>query len=203
MFRSAPMQNDWKLIQNHLKLKADGIPREKTCAAIKKALGLVPQTKWPSQSEVRSGKSIFGVAAKQANLVTIDLPYPMKLSWEMTTTTQKLRCHHLVAESLKNIFQNTLDHYGLERLSELGLDVLGGCFNNRAIIGGKATSLHAWGIAIDIDPNHNGLNEHAPKARLSRADYDAFWKFVEQEGATSLGKERDYDWMHFQFASLN
>ena len=33
-------------------------------------------------------------------------------------------------------------------------------------------------------------------------EYAAFWQFVEAEGAVSLGRARDYDWMHFQFATL-
>ena len=40
--------------------------------------------------------------------------------------------------------RQTLDHYGMEKVRELGLDLYGGCFNNRSIIGGKATSMHAW-----------------------------------------------------------
>lgn len=46
------------------------------------------------------------------------------------------------------------------------------------------------------------LKVHRPQARLSGTDYDAFWEFVEDEGGVSLGRERDYDWMHFQFARL-
>ena len=94
------------------------------------------------------------------------------------------------------------DHYGMEKIREMGLDLYGGCFNNRSIIGGKATSMHAWGIAVDIDPDRNGLNIPAPKAVLSGPEYAAFWQFVEAEGAVSLGRSRDYDWMHFQFATL-
>ena len=31
---------------------------------------------------------------------------------------------------------------------------------------------------------------------------DKFWEFVYDEGAISLGKERNYDWMHLQFSRL-
>ena len=107
-----------------------------------------------------------------------------------------------MSETRVRIVQATLDHYGMEKIRELGLDLYGGCFNNRSIIGGKATSMHAWGIAVDMDPDRNGLNIPAPKAVLSGPEYAAFWRFVEAEGAVSLGRSRDYDWMHFQFATL-
>ena len=113
-----------------------------------------------------------------------------------------MRCHKMVAEPLTRIFQAALDHYGMEKIREMGLDLYGGCFNDRAIIGGKATSMHAWGIAVDMDPDRNGLNVHSPHAVFSRPDYAAFWEIVEAEGAVSLGRARDYDWMHFQFATL-
>ena len=41
-----------------------------------------------------------------------------------------------------------------------------------------------------------------PEAVFSGPEYDAFWSIVEKEGAFSLGRERNYDWMHFQFATL-
>jgi hypothetical protein len=28
------------------------------------------------------------------------------------------------------------------------------------------------------------------------------WKIIESEGAVSLGRRKDYDWMHWQFARL-
>ena len=115
-------------------------------------------------------------------MTSIKLPYIMRLAWETNTTVSTMRCHKLVAEPLVRIFQATLDHYGMEKIRELGLDLYGGCFNNRSIIGGKATSMHAWGIAVDMDPDRNGLNIPAPKAVLSGPEYAAFWRFVEAEG---------------------
>ena len=156
--------------------------------------------RWPTQSEVWSGNSIFGKAG--SGLVTVNLPYLLRLAWEPETTVRRLTCHEAVAESLLRIFQRTLDHYGLARIQALGLDLFGGCYNERKISGGSKPSMHSWGIAVDVDPDHNGLKVHKPQARLSGTDYDAFWEFVEAEGGVSLGRERDYDWMHFQFARL-
>jgi hypothetical protein len=53
-----------------------------------------------------------------------------------------------------------------------------------------------------MDPDHNPLKAHRAQATLDNPDYDPFWRFVYDEGAISLGRERDYDWMHFQFARL-
>ena len=197
------MKKYWKLIQQHLGVDADGIPGPKTALALLDRLGIrQPEQSWPSQKEVRSGKSVFGRAGDESNMTSIKLPYIMRRAWETTTTVSTMRCHKLVAEPLVRIFQATLDHYGMEKIRELGLDLYGGCLNNRSIIGGKATSMHAWGIAVDMDPDRNGLNIPAPKAVLSGPVYAAFWRFVEAEGAVSLGRSRDYDWMHFQFATL-
>ncbi len=191
----------WNDIQAHLGLDADGIPGDKTLRAIARELNIESSSKtWPSQTEVRSGKSIFGKPGD--HLVTIQVPFPLKLSWEPKTSVNKITCHEQVADAITAIFQKTKDTYGLEKIATLGLDLYGGCYSNRTIIGGSSLSMHAFGIAIDLDPEHNGLNTHAPKARFSAQDYDVFWNIVESEGGVSLGRERDYDWMHFQFATL-
>lgn len=46
----------------------------------------------------------------------------MRLAWERNTTVSTMRCHKLVAEPLLRIFRATLDHYGMEKIRELGLD---------------------------------------------------------------------------------
>ncbi len=197
------MKAYWKQIQRYAQVTPDGIPGPNTAKALMKKLGLsLPKYDWPSQAEVRSGQSVFMQAGCEKNLCAIHLPYPMSLSWQPEQYVHTIRCHKLIAANLTRIFQYTLNHYGLATIHELGLDVFGGCYNNRSIIGGRATSMHAWGIAIDLDPANNSLNTHAPKARFSAPEYDAFWQFVEDEGAVSLGRQRDCDWMHFQFASL-
>lgn len=190
----------WAAVQAAVRVTPDGIPGPKTAAGIAEALGITMPRQWPTQAEVWGGKSLFGKAG--GGLVTVELPYTLRLAWEPETTVRRMTCHKAVAEPLVRIFRRTLEHYGMDRLRELGLDLFGGCYNDRKIVGGSKPSMHAWGIAVDMDPDHNGLKVARPDARLSGAEYEPFWGFVEDEGAVSLGRSRNYDWMHFQFARL-
>lgn len=72
----------------------------------------------------------------------------------------------------------------------------------RKMRGGSKWSMHAWGIAIDIDPSNNRLRWGKDKARLARPEYDEWWQIWEGHGWTSLGRVKDYDWMHIQAARL-
>lgn len=191
---------DWVAVQRRVGVAADGVPGVMTAEAVAAALGVRVPKVWPSQAEVRSCKSVFGKYGSE--LVVVELPYPMRLAWDRGAVVCRMSCHALVAEALVRIFRRSLEHYGIERIRELGLDLFGGCFNDREIVGGKSKSMHAWGIAVDMDPDSNGMSVHRPRARLSGGEYEAFWSFVEDEGAVSLGREKDYDWMHFQFAGL-
>jgi hypothetical protein len=191
----------WATVQTVLQVDPDGKPGVVTASALAEKWGITLPKAWPSQAAVRGGNSIFGKAG-DAEQVYLTLPYPMRLAWETETVVKRIMCHKLVKDSLERIFQKTLDFYGIDKIQELGLDLYGGCYNNRNTIGGSSKSIHAWGIAVDMDPDHNAYKTKAPKASLSGAEYDAFWSFVEAEGGVSLGRERDYDWMHFQFATL-
>jgi hypothetical protein len=68
--------------------------------------------------------------------------------------------------------------------------------------GGSSWSMHAWGIAVDIDPERNSLYTTWKNAQMSKPEYEKFVQFWYDEGAINLGKERDFDPMHFQFAKL-
>ena len=136
--------------------------------------------------------------------IMVEIAYPMFLSWERETIIKKFKCHKLIAHKLQFIFNDTLEHYGLEKIHELGLNVFGGCSVQRKKRGSKKEwSMHSYGIAVDLDPENNRLEWNKSKARFALPEYDFFWKIVENYGGVSLGRERDYDWMHFQFARLN
>jgi hypothetical protein len=68
--------------------------------------------------------------------------------------------------------------------------------------GGNSYSMHSWGIAIDFDPERNRLNWNSGEARLAKPDCIPFWQAWEAEGWVSLGRTRDFDWMHVQAARL-
>ena len=103
----------------------------------------------------------------------------------------------------KKISDILLAEYGVEKLHELGIDRFGGCLNVRLKRGSAHSwSIHSWGVAVDLDPDRNQLRWSGTRASFARPEYDAFWKIVEGEGWTSLGRTRDYDWMHFQAARL-
>lgn len=152
---------------------------------------------WPRQNAM---DSFYG--PKGTGQTTLLLPYQMYLAWDLDSPVNRFTCHSKVKESLYRIFARTLDHYGIDEIRRLRLDLFGGCLNVRKMRGGSAWSIHSWGCAVDIDPEHNQLRWNHERASLAREEYDAFWSFVYDEGAISLGRERDYDWMHFQFARL-
>jgi hypothetical protein len=134
-------------------------------------------------------------------LVTIQLPYPMKLAWDTKTSVTKMRVHKLVADKFVAVFNDLLAHYGLKELQRLGIDLFGGCFSFRKMRGGNDYSRHSWGIAIDLDPARNGLKQSSKTAQFAKPDYKAMIDIFYRHGFLSLGRERNYDWMHFEIGS--
>ena len=131
-------------------------------------------------------------------LVKIQLPYPMRLAWDTDTVVNTMMCHKLVADKFLNVFNELLTVYGYEKIKELGIDLFGGCFNYRKMRGGNSWSTHSWGIAIDLDPARNLLKETSKTARFARPEYKSMIDIFYKHGFESLGKEKNYDWMHFQ-----
>lgn len=179
-------------------LKVDGYAGDKTMGVLihKQPAGKgVIYT--PLQKDV---SDFYGEMGK--NQTTLKIPYPMVLSWDKDTTIDKFSCHKAIAEPLGLIFEQTLDTYGYDNVCALGLNVFGGCLNIRRMRGGNDYSMHSWGIAVDLDPENNKLKWDHTRARFAKKEYQDFWDIVYKNGATSLGKEKDYDYMHFQFARV-
>ena len=134
-------------------------------------------------------------------LITITLPFPLYTSWSNEKVT-RIQCHKLIANNLLAVFDELLAYYGADKIHELGIDRYGGCFNYRLMRGSETTlSRHSWGTAIDLDPNRNLLKETSKTARFARPEYKPMIDIFYKHGFLSLGREKDYDWMHFEIAS--
>jgi hypothetical protein len=141
----------------------------------------------------------YGKPTQEGNyLVTIKLPYPMRLGWDKKTKVKTMRCHKLVASDFIKVFEDILKIYGYDKIVELGIDIFWGCFNFRSMRGGSDYSRHSWGIAIDLDSERNQLHENSKTARFARPEYKDMIDIFYKHGFISLGREKNYDWMHFE-----
>jgi len=134
-------------------------------------------------------------------LVSVPMPFPLRLAWDTGTVVTRIRCHRLEADRVKAIFSDILKAYGPEQVKALGIDLFGGCFNFRQMRGGSDWSKHSWGTAIDLDPARNQLHETKATARLARPEYAPMIDAFERHGWASLGRARNFDWMHFEAAA--
>lgn len=156
------------------------------------------QRAWPRQSQM---EAVFGPAGgPRCTAGRVSLPIPFIIAWDRSQSITRFSCHELVAEPLTAIYADAVRHYGRDKFEALDLHVWGGCFNHRKMRGGTATSTHAYGIAVDHDPENNQLRWGRDRSRMAQPDYDAWWRIVEAHGGVSLGRVSNFDWMHFQFA---
>ena len=154
---------------------------------------------WPVQDEPELIRNFGEKGENQTRLV---LPYHHRLSWDLRKTVQSFWCHEKVHDSAHRVLTRVLGHYGPERIRELRLDRWGGCMNVRKMRGGSKWSMHSWGIAIDYDTEFNQYNWGRDRAGMASPEYTAWWLFWEEEGWVSLGRTRNFDWMHLQAAKL-
>jgi hypothetical protein len=132
----------------------------------------------------------------------VTLPFRMKIAWARSKAISHFSCHEKVADSAERVYQKIASAYSPEDITRLGFDIFGGCYNFRKKRGGSTLSAHAYGVAIDHDPERNRLRWGRPHATLSLPECQEFWKCWESEGWVSLGRERNFDWMHVQAAGL-
>jgi hypothetical protein len=155
---------------------------------------------WPRQTPEDSLVRFYGEVG--TNQTRIDLPYPHKLAWKKSTVIRSFPCHEKVHDSLHRVLSRVLDNYGIEEIRKLRLNLWGGCLNVRRMRGGTRYSMHSWGIAVDYDPERNRLKWGRDRAGFAKSEYDTWWKIWEEEGWVSLGRTRNFDWMHVQAAKL-
>lgn len=150
---------------------------------------------WPRQADMPAYYGEPGTGH-----VRLELPYPMRLAWDKSQVIKSINIHGKCAASAGAVFARVLAAYGYDRLRGLGLDLFGGCYENRVMRGGKSLSTHAFACALDINPEANQLRWGRDKAAMASGECKAFVDAFEAEGWVSLGREHNFDWMHFQAA---
>lgn len=160
--------------------------------------GVAKATIWPRQSECAT---FYGQPGHTPN-VRLASPYPLYLDWQLSQKVDSFLIHEKCHDAALRAMNAVLAHYGPDQIHALGLDQFGGALNVRKMRNGSAWSMHAYGCAIDWDADRNQLRENHTTARFARPEYAAFLDAWEAEGAISLGRARDFDWMHVQFARL-
>ncbi|MDA4845972.1 peptidoglycan-binding protein [Hoeflea poritis] len=155
------------------------------------------KTTFPRQKDVLK---FFGPVGQ--NQTRVEVPFDMVLAWDTSKRVRAMTLHLKVAESASRALEKISEVYSEDERRSLGLHLWGGSLNVRRMRGGKRYSMHSWGIAIDFDPQRNALRWGRDRARLAEDDAVPFWQAWESEGWCSLGRLRNFDWMHVQAARL-
>ena len=168
-----------------------------------------------SGAQVNVNQSLVNAATGiKENVKMSDLTYdyssklwksPSGISYKPNTITKPLnfRVHKDVYASLYNAFTQIQSTYGMEQVWALGLNTCSGIHYPKYKTGSttQTLSMHTWGVAIDLLAGLNplkGPNSKSPNAQFSKPQYVNFINIMEQNGWLSLGKNSNYDWMHFQ-----
>jgi hypothetical protein len=142
---------------------------------------------WPAADD-KSMRSRYGAPNDEKNLTRIDVT-GLGIKYQ-GQPVRSLHCHRLVAASLLSILR--------EIASGPHASVLGqyaGCYAPRNMRGGSRPSKHAWGVAVDLDPDNNGLRMAWPTG--SKMPLDVMEVFA-RHGWTSAGAFWGRDAMHFE-----
>jgi hypothetical protein len=214
----------WKAIQEAVGAAPyDGWPGNGTVSAIEKKLGIeattpakkpkdVPKAgagsdqaarqNWP-KPDYQSMKAFYGAPGTESNLVRVTFPYKMRLYERgAATNVSGHRVHKKCADSLVAILNDLLKEFGEDGIKEHGLDVFGGIYNFRKSRGGSSYSKHAWGAAIDLNPNENRNKQKWSASKMGSPGYAnmpvAAVEIFEKHGWKSGGRAWGRDAMHFQ-----
>ena len=116
------------------------------------------------------------------------LPEPLLLSWHDSRISQ-FACHLLMEDIFTQVFHRIHSEGFWKDLKSFG-----GCYANRPIKDSSKRSTHAWGIAVDLNPDDNRVGT---EGTLSKDVVRIF----EDEGFVWGGRFTRRDPMHFQYAT--
>ncbi len=94
------------------------------------------------------------------NLVFIPCPWIARTAWAPHNVYSRgIKIHKKCSASLARILDDIWHHFGKDQheIEKIGLDLIGGTYLFRAKRGSTNLSCHAYGCAIDLDPEHNKM----------------------------------------------
>ncbi|WP_420415934.1 M15 family peptidase [Marinovum algicola] len=164
------------------------------------------RTDWPDDiPRQRDVAAYYGRPGDEvrSQLVFIDLPFPLRIDWNLGQAVRRIRVHAKAADQLKASLIQVHDHYGLDRMQALGIDRFAGSYNHRRMRGGSSWSMHAYGCAVDFYAAPNALRMRCPQALFCGAEYRNFLDIMEANQWLPAVRLWGADAMHFQRATLN
>ena len=130
----------------------------------------------------------------------VDLPFNLRLSWDLSNSVQRLNVNALMAEDFIDAMNELLYEIGYSELVEAGLDITGGCYNRRKIRGGNSWSSHSWATAFDINPTKNRMGARPEETLFGvSAIYHRAAAILYKYGFRTL----KHDLMHWQWIPKN
>jgi len=175
-------------IQKKIGTTPDGEWGPKSHLACKQYLvSLMPSpSPWPKSDDV-SMTNFYGRTGDETNLVRFDLPPGTLYEGK---PVRHARANDRCAESLSRVLKAIANSPQKDILKKYS-----GIYNFRKMRGGSRFSKHAWGAAIDLDPDPNGNKTSWPQeASMPFEVIEAFAK----EGWVSAGAFWGRDAMHFE-----
>lgn len=144
------------------------------------------------------GNGAANPAWESANIIDLIPPYAMRYSWGPAVT--RLRFHRKCRDAFGEAFLEIKKLYGTqENIEAHRLHLTGGSFMFR-LMRGSATrlSIHAYGAAVDIDPQLNPFpRQWRPWPHGTPREAAACFEKV---GLIWRGANHDVDGMHYQAA---
>lgn len=158
-------------------------------------------TELPRQSELDRFYGKPGPAI-EAQLVFAELPFHLRLDWDLNAKVKRVRLHKKCAAAFVAAMVEVFAHYGEVEFRKLGIDRFAGGYNHRKMRGGTKWSLHAYGAAVDFYAAPNGLTVKCPDALFCKPEYKPFLDIMEKHGWLPAIRLWGADAMHFQMARL-
>jgi hypothetical protein len=98
------------------------------------------------------GDYVLDQAWFKENIRVFESPFPLRLSWNPTQYIRRFQVHRLVGDAIVDALGQVLNDVGADAIKNQGWDFYGGVFNFRNNRRSPHLSTHAWGIAIDLNP---------------------------------------------------